>query len=244
MMKYVLDVHTHTIVSGHAYNTWLENVEEASRKGLKLLGTTEHGPKMPGGAHLFHFGNLRTLPRELYGMILINGCEANIIDYNGNLDIPVSTQKKLDIIIASLHDVCIEPGNREENTKAILGAMENPLVDIIGHSGNPSFPIDEEEVVKKAKKNNVIIEINNSSFTSRPGSEYNCTKIVALCKEYKVNVIIGSDAHTCFQIGHFEMADEMLKLVGMPEELIINNDTEKLIRYLKSKGKLKDIELD
>ncbi len=47
-MKYLVDTHTHTIVSGHAYTTFLENVEEASNIGLKVLGTTDHGPSMPG----------------------------------------------------------------------------------------------------------------------------------------------------------------------------------------------------
>lgn len=244
-MKYVVDVHTHTIVSGHAYTTWLENVREAANNGIELLGTTEHGPSMPGGPHLFHFGNLRVLPKKLYGVILLNGCEANIIDRSGKLDIPVSTQKNLDIIIASLHNVCIEPGNREENTAALLGAMDNPLVDIIGHSGNPEFEIFEEAVVKKAKERNVLIEINNSSFTtSRRGSEDNCKKIALLCKKYEVNVIIGSDAHTCFHIGKFDNAHEMLQSIGMPQELIMNDKKEKLLCYLKSKGKLSDINLD
>ena len=72
-MKYVVDTHTHTTAGGHAYTTWLENVKQASEIGLKLLGTTEHGPKMPGGPHIFYFGNLGVMPRELYGVTLLHG---------------------------------------------------------------------------------------------------------------------------------------------------------------------------
>jgi len=36
-MKYNLDIHTHTIASGHAYTTLLENIKEASGIGLRLL---------------------------------------------------------------------------------------------------------------------------------------------------------------------------------------------------------------
>lgn len=243
-MNYVVDVHTHTIISGHAYTTLLENVKEASKNGIEVLGTTEHGPNMPGGPHLMHFRNFGVIPRELYGVILLNGSEANIIDNAGKLDIPVSIQEKLDIIIASLHDVCIEPADREKNTAALLGAMDNPFVDIIGHSGNPAFPIYEEEVIKKAKEKNVLIEINNSSVRSRPGSEDNCRRIAALCRDYKVNVIIGSDAHTCFHIGKFDYAHKLLQSVGMAEELIMNNNKNKILNYLKNKGKLGDINLD
>lgn len=241
-MKYVVDVHTHTIVSGHAYTTLLENVKEAKAKGIKILGNTEHGPKMPGGPHLFHFGNIKVIPREIYGVTILRGCEANIMDFNGNLDIPDYIEERLDLIIASLHDVCIKPGTKEENTRAILGAMDNPSVHIIGHSGNPAFPIFQEAMVKKALEKDVLIELNNSSLAgSRKGSEDNCAMIAKLCKEYGVKVIIGSDAHTCFHIGEFDLVHKLLEEINMPEELIMNNDEFKLLKYLKKKGKLKEL---
>lgn len=46
-MNYVLDVHTHTIASGHAYNTMREMAKAAADKGLELLGITEHAMAMP-----------------------------------------------------------------------------------------------------------------------------------------------------------------------------------------------------
>jgi len=243
-MKYNLDVHTHTIASGHAYTTLLENIKESSEIGLKLLGTSDHGPAMPGGPHLFYFSNMGVMPRELYGVTLLYGCEVNILDGYGKLDIPERILKRLDYVIVSLHDVCIKPGTRDENTRALLRAMDNPLVDIIGHSGNTAFPISEEEIVKKAKKNNILIEINNGSFVSRSGSEENCKIMAMLCKEYGVNVILGSDAHTCFQIGKFPKAENIIRAVDMPEELIMNTNSNKLIDFLKNKGKLTNLTLD
>lgn len=243
-MKYVLDAHTHTVASGHAYTTWLENVKEASNNGIKILATTDHGPKMPGGPHIFHFNNLKVLPRELFGVIILRGCEANILDFKGNLDIPEKTQKRLDVIIASLHDVCIKPGNKDENTQALLNVMNNENVHIIGHPGNPAFPIWEEEVIKKAKDKDILIEINNGSFNSRRGSEENCLRIAELCKKHGANIILGSDAHTCFQIGKFPKVEKVLRMAGVTEDLIMNVDEAKFIKYLKKKGKLQDIKLD
>jgi len=176
---------------------------------------------------------------------MLYGCEANIMDYDGNLDLTEKDMKFLDIVIASLHDPCIIPGTREENTRALLKAMDNPKVDIIGHSGNPQFPIYEEEVVKKAKEKNILIEINNSSFkTSRKGSEPICRKIAELCKKHGTKVILGTDSHVCFTIGNFDIAGKLINEIGMPEDLIMNTDYKKLISYLKSKGKLEDINLD
>ncbi len=41
-MDYLLDVHTHTIASGHAYNTIMEMAKAGFDKGLKLLGITKN----------------------------------------------------------------------------------------------------------------------------------------------------------------------------------------------------------
>src|SRR3712207_8672658 len=74
-MKYILDLHTHTIASGHAYTTLLENAKYASEIGLKILGTTEHGPKMPHAPHIWYFYNYKVLPRKIYGVTMLHGCE-------------------------------------------------------------------------------------------------------------------------------------------------------------------------
>lgn len=47
-MNVVVDTHTHTLASGHAYSTIIENAQSAQNKGLKLLCTTDHAPEMPG----------------------------------------------------------------------------------------------------------------------------------------------------------------------------------------------------
>ena len=63
----VLDIHTHTTASGHAYNTIYEMAQSASRKGLALLGISDHGPAMEGSANKDYFRSSRCIPRELYG---------------------------------------------------------------------------------------------------------------------------------------------------------------------------------
>lgn len=39
-MKIELDVHTHTVASGHAFSSLQEMAQAAAGKGLKLLGIT------------------------------------------------------------------------------------------------------------------------------------------------------------------------------------------------------------
>ena len=63
-MRDILDVHTHTIASGHAYNTMMEMIREAQNMELEVYGITEHGPRMPGSCHDFYFHNLRVVERQ------------------------------------------------------------------------------------------------------------------------------------------------------------------------------------
>ena len=63
-MKYLLDSHTHTIASGHAYCTLLEMVRAAASRGLELLCITDHAPAMEGTTCRDYFANLRVIDRE------------------------------------------------------------------------------------------------------------------------------------------------------------------------------------
>ena len=83
-MKALIDLQTHTIESGHAYRTIKENVEAASKAGLKYIGLSEHAPNMPASPHAYYFQNVHVIPKEIDGVRVIQGIEANIIDYDGN----------------------------------------------------------------------------------------------------------------------------------------------------------------
>lgn len=237
-MKYELDVHTHTLASGHAYNTIAEMAKIASKKGLKLLGITEHAPKMPGTCHEFYFQNLGCVNREMFGVELLLGAELNIISYDGAVDLPEDTLKRLDILVASLHTPCIKPGSKADNTDAILGVMDNPYINIIGHPDDGRFPIDYEAMVKKAKEKKVLIEINNNSLNPngfRLNARENDIKILELCKKYQTPIVIDSDAHSCDIIANHQNVDSLLELVDFPEKLIMNCSAKDFKKYIKNK---------
>jgi putative hydrolase len=86
-LKLVADLHTHSIASGHALSTIQENAQAAAKKGLEILGVTDHGPQTPGGPHVYYFYSLFALPDFLEGVRILRGVEANIIDGQGNLDL-------------------------------------------------------------------------------------------------------------------------------------------------------------
>ena len=86
-MRDILDVHTHTIASGHAYNTMMEMIHAAQEKGLEVYGITEHAPRMPGTCHDFYFHNLKVVERRHGDLEVLLGAELNILDEKGNVDL-------------------------------------------------------------------------------------------------------------------------------------------------------------
>ena len=224
-MKICFDMHTHTVASGHAFSTFKENVEEAAFKGLLALGISDHAPAMPGTAHPIYFGNFKCIRQELMGVKLFMGVEANILDFEGNLDLEETVLRKMDYVIASLHVPCITPGTARENTDALIGAMKNPYVKIIGHPDDDRYPLEYERLIPAALKHRVALEINNSSFNPRSGRQNagkNVMKWLSIAKEYRLPVILGSDAHIYYDVGDMTEAVKMLKAAGYPPELVLN----------------------
>lgn len=238
-MRLVVDTHTHTISSGHSYSTIQENAREASTKGLEAIAMTDHGPSMTGASSLLHFWNLRAIPEAIYGVRIIKGVEANIIDYSGNTDIPDDMMKQLQFVMASFHDITIKPAAIEDHTKAFVNVLKNPLIDAIAHPGNPVFEVDIDTVVRTAAEYGKLIEINNHSFDVRKGSELNCREFVRKCRKYGTKITCGSDAHISFNIGVFDKVQALLVENDMPEELIICTSLDKVERFLKERKAVK-----
>lgn len=67
-MKVLFDLHTHTLASGHTFSTLKENIEEAGRKGLWGMGTSDHAKKMPGSANPVFFTNYKVVHRSVLGV--------------------------------------------------------------------------------------------------------------------------------------------------------------------------------
>lgn len=232
-LEILVDLHTHTVASGHAYSTVSENAEAASRKGLKLLGMTDHGPSMPGAPHLYHFGNLSILPKELYGVRLLPGVEANITSHEGELDIPLRYLARMKLVLVGLHVICYPGGTSEQNTQAYIRAMQNPYTDMMVHPGRPDFELDLERIAHASAQFNIPVEINNSSLAPEKGGAWdNCLRFAQYMEHYKGSVILGSDAHFWDRVGVFTHALEVVNEAGIPEQQILNTSPERVLEYL------------
>jgi putative hydrolase len=241
-MNIEVDSHTHTVASGHAYSTLAENVAAAAARGIKLVAITDHGPSMPGAPHFWFFINMKVIPRIMQGVGILRGVEANIINFKGNLDIDDDLQQQLDIVLASLHQPIIAPSRRTAHTDAVVKAMASGKIDVFAHGGNPIFPIDVDEVAKAAAYYKVLVEINNSSFTtSRPGSEKNCAALAEAVARHDGLLTFGSDAHIACKVGVFAECLAFVEAIGFPKERILSCSGRSFLEFLKGKNKQVDL---
>lgn len=232
-MKIIADTHVHTIASEHAFSTVMENLAIAKERGLRFVAFTDHTGKMPGAPTNTYFSCLKgALPDEYGGVYIIRGCEVNVLDEDGNLDLPEPNLKRLEWVIASVHSVLTPPMTVEQSTKMWLAVAKNPLVDIIGHSGDESYRFDYERVIPEFAKYGKIVEINSASARTRSTSRPNCVAIARLCAKHGVPLVLSSDAHFASYVGDFENALSIVKEAGVPEELILNADEARFANRL------------
>ena len=229
-----MDLHTHTIASGHAYSTLTEMIRAAADQGLELYGCSDHGPAMHGTLGADYFINFKVIPRELFGVKILMGAELNILDPAGSVDLSENILKKLDYAIASIHPTCYTGKTAAENTSAYLAAIKNPYIQIIGHPDDGRIPADYESLAAAAAEHGKLLEINNSSLSPksfRKNSRENCTAMLEQCRRYRTHIIVNSDAHFYCDVGNHELAVDLLKEIGFPEELVANTSLQKAAQF-------------
>lgn len=234
MKPLIADMHTHSLLSGHAFGTVREMAAEAANRKLQLLGVTEHGPRIPGTVNPLYFSNLIDAPRMLYGVEMLYGCEVNVLD-GGFLDLEQWQLNKLDYAVAGIHRLCYEDLGTTKNTDNVIRCMENAKVKFISHPDCDTFPLDYPALVAGAKATGTALEMNNSSLRKpvlRPGCVENYRKMIPLCMETGVPIIINTDAHDPGAVGDFTLALGLLETIDVKEELILNNDLSKLKAFL------------
>lgn len=235
-MNTLLDVHTHTVMSGHAFSSLQEMVDMAAQKGLQILGITEHAPGIPGTCNPIYFRNMHVVPRSIKGVNLLLGAELNILNTKGELDLDEKIYPILDIRIAGIHALCWEGGTPEENTSGMVNAIRNPWTHIISHPGDGTAELFFEPIVLAAKESHTLLEINNSSLKPSRGKRMarpNNLEILKLCKKYEVPVVLGSDAHVSYSIADYSFVEPLLAETEFPEALIVNDKPQMFLDYLK-----------
>lgn len=236
--RLISDYHTHSLYSrnGHGKGTVRQNAERALNLGLKEIYITDHGP-----GHLFFGIKRRMIPiirqeiddlnEEYEGRLKIYfGVEANVIDYDGAIDIREEEMKYFDIINVGFHtgvsyrnlksEILFRYLNplskwstkltdymRRKNTDALIKIIEKYPIRIITHPGE-KVNLDILSLAQACEKTGTLLEINGSH-------RHISVENIKIASQTNCRFSVGSDAHFPEGIGNAEGAFRRIEESGI-----------------------------
>lgn len=198
------DLHVHTNWSDGRDS--IEAMALAARAlGYQYLGIADHSGGR-GIAHGLDANRLRQqileikqLNQRLNGIHIFTGIEVDI-RADGSLDMPDELLAELDIVTAAVHSSMNQ--SQEQMTRRVIGAMENPNVDVLAHPSCRLLPdrepvaVDMEAVFQTAARTSTVLEINGMP------SRLDLKDIHAYrARELRVKLVISTDAHSTEHLG-------------------------------------------
>jgi len=219
------DLQMHTEWSDGANS--IEQMAEAAKKlGREYIAITDHTGELriAGGMNertiLKYFVEIEKVDREQKGIRTLKGLEVNIRK-DGSLDISDEILAKADIVLASVHSNF--KMSRQDMTKRICVAMQNPHVDIIAHptgrviQRRSGYEVDFEKLLECAKRTGTVLEIN--SYPDRLDlNDVHIKKAV----QAGVRLSLGTDSHSKTQLGYLELGAAQARRGWAEKKDIIN----------------------
>ncbi len=192
------DLHSHTTLSD-GRNTLEEMAAAGRERGYAYLAITDHSASHGFGDHVTaerlweRIEEIRAWNKGKRGFRLLAGSEVNI-GLDGSLDYPEDLLEALDWVVASVHTSFSV--SEKAMTERVLAAIENPLVNCIGHltgrliGRRDPYGIDVEAVVEAAARTGTMLEINGNP-NRRDLSEQHAR----LAADAGATIVLNTDAH-------------------------------------------------
>jgi DNA polymerase (family 10) len=193
------DLHMHTDATD-GQGTLEEMIEAARARGLEYIAITDHSKRV-SMAHGLDGDRLRRQWREIDAVrrnyddiVILKGVECDILE-KGGMDLPDDVLAEADWVIGSVHYGQQQP--REQITERILGALENPHVDIIAHptgrliNRRDPYQVDIDAVIVAAAKHGKLLELN-ANPARLDLDDVHC----AMAKRRGVPIVVSTDAHS------------------------------------------------
>lgn len=220
------DLHSHTVATD-GRSTLEQNRARAAELGYEYLGCSDHAYelRMVGGLDLQDLEEQWARIDELNalddgGPVLLKGIELNIDD-QGGVDYPAEVLARFDYCIASLHHGFGQ--TREQATRRLLVAMEDPYVDIIGHATGrllgrrDPFDLDMEAVLTKAAETGTVMELNAHPERLDLNDVH-----LRMARKLGVQVVINTDAHEAGQFSHLRWGIATARRGWIPSSEVLN----------------------
>src|SRR5436190_22087652 len=192
------DLHCHTTISD-GRNSLEEMAEAARARDYAYLAVTDHSASHGFGNHVTRerleerIEEVRDLNAGMRGFRMVAGSEVNVMP-DGSLDYEEDLLRELDWVMASVH-TSFKISEREM-TERIITAIENPLVDCIGHltgrliNRREPYDVDVERVAEAAARTGTMLEINGN-----PNRRDLSERHARLAAEAGVMICVNTDAH-------------------------------------------------
>jgi DNA polymerase (family 10) len=203
------DLHSHTTLSD-GRNTLEEMAAAGSERGYAYMAITDHSASHGFGDHVTtarlweRIEEIADWNKGKRGFRLFSGSEINI-GLDGALDYPDDVVEALDWVVASVHTSFAI--SEKEMTARVLAAIENPLVDCIGHltgrliGRREPYGVDIEAVAEAAARTGTMLEINGNP-NRRDLSEQHAR----LAAEAGVTIVLNTDAHGVETLNNMDYA--------------------------------------
>lgn len=190
----------------HIHTTWSEGdasiremALEAKKRGLKYLTVADHSQSMgmvqgltPEKA-VKQLEEISRVNKELKGFHVFSGVELDV-RADGSLDFPDEVLERLDFVTVSIHSGFNQ--SRQQLTKRLRNAAENPHVRAIGHptgrliNKRDPYDIDMKEIIDMAARTGTALEINAHYYRLDLDDIH-----ARAAQEAGVKLVINSDAH-------------------------------------------------
>jgi DNA polymerase (family 10) len=219
------DLHSHTTLSD-GRNT-LEEMAAAGRdRGYAYMAITDHSASHGFGDHVTaerlweRIAEIEAWNKGARGFRLLAGSEVNI-GLDGALDYPDDVVEALDWVLASVHTSFAI--SEKEMTARVLAAIENPLVDCIGHltgrliGRREPYGIDIEAVAEAAARTGTMLEINGNP-NRRDLSEQHAR----LAAEAGVTIVLNTDAHGVETLNNMDYAVATARRAWLTADQVAN----------------------
>jgi DNA polymerase (family 10) len=222
------EMHCHSSWSIDAQNTVEEMALAAKARGLRFLCLTDHSHYLRDGRLELQWREIEDVNERLAPFRVLRGIEVNI-RADGTLDVPDEVLAELDWVIASVHTAF-----DRSPTERILGALDNPHVDCIGHLTGRRIlkregaPVDVERVVERAAETGTALEIN-----SQPDRLDLRDTHARLAGEAGVLIPVTTDAHSTSALAHAELGLGLARRAWLTKQQVLNTRTWKQIEKIR-----------
>jgi DNA polymerase (family X) len=232
------DLHMHTTLSD-GRNSLEEMVEGARERGYDYVAITDHsathgfGDDVQPDALRRRIEEIRAL--DVSGIRVLAGTETNVLT-DGAVDYDDEMLAELDWVVASLHTSFRL--SEKDQTKRMLRAMENPLVDVIGHptgrliGRREPYALDVDQVIAKAVETGTFLEINGNPNRRDLNDVY-----ARAAAEAGVTIMINSDSHGVDTLTNIRYGVATARRAWLTAENVGNTRSWDKLRKLRKRGK-------